>query len=189
MSKLSKLSKVAFSGAMGTGKDTAVNYFISKVGGTRISFAGPLYDIMNYAQKICGFPQEKDREFLQWVGTDWGRKREDGVWIRIALEKANNEPGNTFVSDLRFPNELDALKKHGWVCVKLTRNCVDADRAGSGTHAHPSETALNGVNDWDYIINNDGSIEEFHTKLDNLIKTLSPINGQTSSTSDFPNCS
>ena len=70
------ISKVAFGYKMGVGKDTAVDYLISRHGGKRISFADPIYNIMNYAQEVCGFEPEKDRYFLQLVGTDWARKKD-----------------------------------------------------------------------------------------------------------------
>jgi hypothetical protein len=51
------------------GKDTAVEYLIKKHGGVRISFASPIYDILEYAQNVCGFEKVKDREFLQQIRT------------------------------------------------------------------------------------------------------------------------
>ena len=47
--------RIAFGCKMGSGKDTAVSYLISKYGGKRLAFADPIYKIQNYAQQLCGF--------------------------------------------------------------------------------------------------------------------------------------
>jgi hypothetical protein len=62
--------KISFSGKAGSGKDVSVKYLIDKYGGKKF-FSKPIYDILYYAQNICGFKQEKDRKFLQWIGTEW----------------------------------------------------------------------------------------------------------------------
>jgi hypothetical protein len=163
--------KIALAGKMSTGKDTAVDYIINKYSGTKISFAQPIYDILTYAQKVCGFKEEKDRKFLQIVGTEWGRQKETNVWVRLALEKALKQDGNVLISDVRFPNEFSAVKDDGWICIKLIRNCVGDERIGTGSVKHKSEVALDIIQDisWDYIIDNNGTLEEFYGKLDKII--------------------
>lgn len=162
--------KIAFGYKMGVGKDEAVSYIKRKIDGRQISFAGPLYSIMFYAQEVCGFEQQKDREFLQYVGTEWARKNDPNVWVRLAIEKSSMINGNIFLTDLRFPNEFEALKNDGWLCVKINRSYTEG-REGSGNKSHHSEKALDLIHDnrWDYIIDNNGSLEEFYKKLDILI--------------------
>ena len=168
--------KIAFGYRMGAGKDTAVDYLIQKYGGTKISFASHLYKILHFAQNLCGFPLEKDREFLQWVGTEWGRKKEKNIWVRLTVEEAEQIKGNIFNSDVRFPNEFQTMKDNGWVCIKINRNqdLIDANRAGSGMTTHSSETALDSIPDheWDFVIDNNGTLEEFYTKLDQIVFNL-----------------
>ena len=83
--------KIAFGGKMGTGKDTCVNYLIKKYGGVKISFSDSIYDILYYAQNVCGFKKEKDRKFLQWIGTEWAREKNPNIWIELTLK---NYPKN-----------------------------------------------------------------------------------------------
>ena len=164
--------KIAFGHKMGSGKDTAVSYLVSRYGGKRLAFATPLYDIQEYAQRTCGFKLEKDRRFLQMVGTEWARRMDPDVWIRLLLGNAPLE-GNSYLSDLRFLNELEALKDSGWVCVKLVRPTA-GERAGTGCPEHQSEQDLDNVpnSKWDHIIHNVGTIEEFHRELDNLVSKI-----------------
>jgi hypothetical protein len=165
--------RIAFGYKMGAGKDEAVSYLIKKYGGAHISFAKPIYDIMHYAQQRCGFKIEKDRKFLQYIGTEWGREKESGIWVRLAIESTPPTNQNAFISDLRFLNEFEELKKHGWTCVKLVR-AHQENRKGTGTHEHFSETALDSVPDdeWDTILYNDGSLEDFHSKLESLVNNI-----------------
>lgn len=67
--------KIAFGYKMSSGKDTSVDYLIKKYGGEKISFSKFLYNIMYYVQDLCGLEKEKDRHFLQLIGTEWGRKK------------------------------------------------------------------------------------------------------------------
>lgn len=164
--------KIAFAGRMGVGKDEAVSYLIRRYGGTKISFATPLYDIMHYAQKRCGFNVEKDRKFLQYIGTDWARARDPDVWINLALKSVPNE-GHCYISDLRFVNELETLKMNGWTCVKIVRG-RQKERQGSGSSIHSSETNLDNISEtyWSSIIYNDKTLTEFYSKLDHIMNTI-----------------
>ena len=161
--------KIAFGYKMGVGKDEACSYLMKKYGGSKISFASPLYDIQSYAQHICGFKEEKDRHFLQFIGTEWARKKDPDVLINLALKKTYIRE-NSFISDLRFSNEFYTLKKEGWSCVKIIRPDVIEDRAGTGSITHISENNLNSLDDkeWNYSLQNNGNLEDFHKKLDIL---------------------
>lgn len=163
---------VAFGGKMGSGKDTATNYLLDKYSGAHHSFAAPLYDIMKYAQWVCGFEEKKDRALLQFVGTDWARARDPNVWVNIAL-KDIPEDGNVFLSDIRFSNELTALKEAGWVCVRIDR-FSRGRREGTGSSEHSSEKSLDSIEKsrWDFVIENNGSLSEFYSKLDKMISTI-----------------
>jgi hypothetical protein len=168
--KTSLQIKIAFGYKMGVGKDEACSYLTNKYGGEKISFATPIYDIQRYAQLRCGFSNEKDRQFLQYIGTEWARKKDPDVWIRLAINDSPKE-GNVFLSDLRFQNEFHSLKKEGWFCVKIDRSLVDIEeRKGTGTIFHESETSLDSLkeSDWDYIIQNNETIENFYKSLDIL---------------------
>jgi len=160
--------RIAFGGKMGSGKDTAACYLRDKHQGVIRSFAAPLYDILHYAQKVCGFKEQKDRRFLQFIGTEWARSQDPDIWIKIALK--DPDKGNMFISDVRFHNELNALQKAGWVCVKIIRDHQNL-REGTGSTEHSSEKELDSIRDdeWDYIINNDKDLCQFYTKLDKMI--------------------
>tara|TARA_Y100000389_G_scaffold109509_1_gene106564 strand:- start:2071 stop:2574 length:504 start_codon:yes stop_codon:yes gene_type:complete len=163
--------KIAFGGVMGSGKDTCVDYLCTKYPEhTRISFAGALYDILSYAQEKCGFEKNKDRKFLQFIGTEWARNIDENVWINIVLDK--DIKGIGLLSDIRFLNEFNALKNNGWICIKVTRDNIDKNRVGNGDNTHSSELSINDIKDeeWDFIINNNSTLEDLYKRLDKIFK-------------------
>jgi hypothetical protein len=169
--------RLAFGYEARVGKDTAVDYLISKHGGYRLSFAKALYDIMSAAQEICGLPKEKDRRFLQIVGTEWGRERDPNIWVNIVINQIRRlgKDENIYISDLRFPNEVDALRKEGFTLVHINRPEVtrlqtfSAENVGGSTQ-HASEVALRGKEHlFDYRIENNGTLEEFLHRIDILL--------------------
>ena len=159
--------KIAFGYKAGSGKDTCVDYLIKKHGGKKIAFSEPLYDILNYAQNICGFEHTKDRKFLQFIGTEWGREINPTIWVDLALKKCDLY-NNFYCSDVRFLNEFDAMRTNGWTLIKLVR---DVYSLRNGDINHASETQLDLLPDdkWDYIIDNNGTIEDLYTKLDKIV--------------------
>ena len=92
------------------------------------------------------------REVMQYVGTDFFRKMYPDVWADATIRQIRNE-GSAFavVTDLRFPNEVEAIQNAGGKVLRLTRNSESDD-------THSSETALDKGNfDWsnfDHIIDN-----------------------------------
>lgn len=89
------------------------------------------------------------RRLLQRLGTEAGRQvLGQDIWVRTAMQKA--KPGGKYIiTDVRFPNEADAIRAAGGQLVRIMR-------PGYGpVNNHPSETALDDV-EADYtIVNND----------------------------------
>ena len=166
--------RIAFGYKMGVGKDTAVDHLIRAFGGVQHTFSKPLYDILHYAQFVCGFRHEKDRKFLQYIGTEWARDIDPDVWVKLLLQNTAHATHNVFISDLRFPNELNALKKNGWTTVKIIRSSVDTNRQGSGSCTHASETVLDAIPDseWDFVLDNSSTLSSFYAQLDAMYAAL-----------------
>lgn len=167
--------RLAFAGQMRSGKDTAAEYVVDRLGAKNMKFADPIYDILHYAQDRCGVPRHKDRYFLQWLGTDWARNTLDPmVWINILLRDVEKETGHIVVSDARFSNEFEALKKAGFTVVKIERDETLRSQFHGSDHSttfetHPSEWDVMTYQKFDAVINNNGTLEELYGKLDKLI--------------------
>lgn len=70
---------------------------------------------------------------------------------------------NWIITDVRFPNEAQAIKDRGGIMIRIERPGVESHCGGQ----HPSETALDNYN-FDYVIENEGSIDELIQKIKQL---------------------
>jgi hypothetical protein len=162
--------KIAFGMTSGSGKDTSVDYLIKTYGGVKYSFAKPLYDMMYYSQEVLNLSRKKDRKFLQMFGDFFRKEVDEDIFVDLCLTRTCETSGNCFISDLRFENEFRKCKSRGFICVKLNRFADNSARIDNGSQHHISETSLQSVNDdeWDYIIDNNGSLEDLYRQLDNM---------------------
>lgn len=102
-----------------------------------------------------GMQQITVRQFLQELGTDGLRNGlHPNVWVNALMTDYVKGPfypevpaerhamyPNWIITDTRFPNEAEAIKKAGGIIIRV-------DRPGyKPVNAHPSET---GLDDWDF---------------------------------------
>jgi len=110
------------------------------------------------------------RLILQWWGTEYRRARDPDYWTRAWERKVRDydlDRVHILVDDVRFMNELRAIRELGGRIVKIERPGF----AAAGNHA--SETSLDGFDAWDDIIVNDGSLELFKSRVAELPRVLS----------------
>lgn len=89
--------------------------------------------------------REKDAPLLQMVGTDLYRRTDPNIWVRVLLDTiAEQEPDVAIITDVRFPNEAEAIRAKGGAVVKVERRNEDGSLwvAGDRNPNHPSEIAL-----------------------------------------------
>lgn len=101
------------------------------------------------------------REFLQRLGTEGVRDHLGrDVWAGLAMGtyRASTAPG-VVITDARFPNEVEHVRAHGGVVVRVIRPSL-----GVSTDLHPSERALDDV-DLDIDLVNDRDVETLRRRL------------------------
>ena len=84
---------------------------------------------------------------------------------------------NWIITDMRFPSELEAVKKRGGITIRVSRPCEICGRSGyhkmscpvSKSGEHYSETALD-KSKFDYIVNNDSDIQSLIEKVREILK-------------------
>lgn len=115
---------------------------------------------------------ESMRAALQYWGTDVRRSQDQGYWIKESLRSARalTERGiDVYYTDLRFPNEVQALQEEGFYTVRIqVSREVQAQRLEARdsisisdlnvTLTHPSETALDDHEGFDLFVDNDGPL-------------------------------
>ncbi len=139
------------------------------------------------------------RQFLQEVGTDVMRNViHPNFWVNALFVDYKptynakhpitvDTAPNWIITDVRFPNELQAIKDRGGVTIRVNRLSVEPSikdenwykglksynmlsKSGeiSLKNLHPSETALDNA-EFDYIIDNNGTIEDLIVKVKDIL--------------------
>lgn len=99
------------------------------------------------------------RELQQKVGTELFRNvLHPDTWIYALFSNYKNN--SWIVTDVRFPNEANYIKSLNGILIRINR--------GSIIDKHESEIALDDYADWDYTIENNGTLLEFEDKIKNL---------------------
>lgn len=96
------------------------------------------------------------RMILQIVGTDIVRKINPNYWVDQFLERCINSDCQVILNtDVRFENEYDFPIYVPCLKIRVNRKM---ERIGD-IHNHPSETSLDNINTWDYVIDNDSDLD------------------------------
>jgi len=122
------------------------------------------------------------RKILQLLGTEAGRQIiHPNIWVN-ALFADYRSDDNWIITDVRFPNESKAIKDRGGIMIRVNRlteeekNSAYKARAGRPNNAiglifkdeHASETALDDYDGFDYVIENDGTVQDLINKVKSL---------------------
>lgn len=105
------------------------------------------------------------REFLQYFGTEVCRKIKPNIWVDSCINRINQSGTElAIVSDVRFPNEVDAIQKAGGKVIRLTRKPYE--------DIHDSEISLDDYEGFDYVLENqDLSIDETNKQMLGILKS------------------
>ena len=116
------------------------------------------------------------REFLQVFGTDVVRNCfSRNAWVKLTYDAIESLKRDTpaghhivyIIDDARFANEI-ALR-HGLKSVIIKVNRPSLVTSGD---SHVSETSLDSDIQWNYVINNDSSIESLEQKIQEIVNAL-----------------
>ncbi len=164
---------IVFSGKQFSGKDTVAKILLEKFKSfKRIGIADAIK--MKYARetglKLEEIEQNKSqyRQDLIELG-DWGRAQNPDYWLNsiIAYE------GNTIVTDIRVEHELNLFKQHGAYSVRVEASEETRSKRGILSSKNDiTETALDNIKDWDFIIYNNGTYEELLKNTQALINNI-----------------
>jgi hypothetical protein len=211
---------IGFVGFIGSGKDTAADYLVNFHGFRRDSFANTLKDavacVFGWDRTLLEGRTTQAREWREqrddwwsdrlgkeitprWILQYWGTEVcrhafHDDIWIASLENKMRKTTDNIVISDVRFPNEINAIHNAGGIVVRIKRGedpawYQDAANANAGPKnmswsiskmrmeklgIHASETAWVG-RDLDYTVLNDTSIDELFAQIKNLVEDPASI--------------
>ncbi len=195
---------IAISGKIGSGKSTVGDIF-EKQGFQLDSFAKSVKDICSILfgydrNKIEGStPDDRlwrekvdknhtnligknftPRDAMVLVGTQFGRNMiHQNIWIETLFNRYDKNT-DLLITDLRFPNEYEEIKKRGGIVIRINRpnltkltNLNSSNSSNSSNHI--SECALDNYN-FDYVINNNTTLYDLEIKVLNIINEIKKTN-------------
>lgn len=201
-------------GFIGAGKNTVAKHLVSKHNYTQDSFANTLKDVCStifswprdliegdtqegrvwrnredqWWSKKLKIPNFTPRLALQLIGTDALRDHfNNDIWT-LSLERRISYNDRTVISDARFPNEIDFIRKQNgfivfvdngerpeWYDHALKANNGDQDSIEimntNFKHVHISEWAWIGTQ-FDGIILNNGTLCDLRKNTENILELL-----------------
>lgn len=112
------------------------------------------------------------REFLQKLGTEAMRDNlHEDVWVNALFADykeryfGSKSMPNWVITDVRFPNEANAIINRGGIMVRINR-----DNTSGVSKDHSSETALDNWTGFSYEIDNNGTIEDLILHAECILK-------------------
>jgi hypothetical protein len=115
------------------------------------------------------------RDLLQKLGTEVMRNKiHENVWVNalfadylppVSLDRSDikKEHPNWIITDMRFENEAEAIKKRDGLLIRI-------ERMGLSESNHPSETALDKYLEFDYTIYNNETIDDLIDEVRTILK-------------------
>jgi hypothetical protein len=180
---------ISISGKIGSGKDTIAEIIKEKMpeaGWEVKKFAGKLKEVATLLTSIP-VTQFEDQSFKQTLlPSQWNDANNNPMTVRDLLQRLGTEAmrlglhknvwvnalfsdyqteSNWIVTDTRFPNEIDACVNRGAITILVQRD--SGNQIGT---THTSETALDQYDQWDYIIDNTGSVENLSRKVGEILR-------------------
>jgi hypothetical protein len=167
---------IGLSGYARSGKDTVAQYLASTYDFSQYSFAEPIKkavytlnpkidkrthyaDIVDeYGLEAAKSAHPEIRRLLQVFGTEVGRKMfGENFWVDLCLNNIRSE--RAVISDVRFPNEAEAIRNKGGFVYRINRPNIEA------VNTHISETALDDF-EFDEVITNSGTLYDLEVLVD-----------------------
>lgn len=163
------------------GKDTVAARLVQEFGFVRYAFADPLKEAaldtdplipiwggahrLSVVVRVLGWERAKEcgevRRYLQAFGLSMRERVDPEIWLRSTMTRVAEEVSPVVITDVRFPNEADAIEGAGGVLVRIHRSSADHK------DAHVSETAL-GERLCSFHIYNEGGLPELHAATTDL---------------------
>ena len=182
-------------GLIGSGKDTVAEQLVKQHNFKRDSFAKSLKDatanIFGWDRALLEGHSKESREWreqpdrfwsekfgkeitprwiLQYFGTEVCRENMlDSIWVDSLVARYRGE--NTVISDTRFVNEINTIRKQGGKIVLVKRGEIPSREEMQASGAHQSEWDWIGCK-FDYEIDNNGTLQELYTSVDSMISHL-----------------
>lgn len=164
---------IIFSGKQYAGKDTAAKILLDKLKDFRRCAMGDIIKLTYGKEKNLTYDEiEKNkaqyRADLIKLG-NWGRAQDPDYWIKKIIE----QEGNIIVTDVRVPHEYEVFKNAGAITIRVEASRETRAKRGELVGENDiTETGLDNIKDWDFVIDNNSDYEHLKTQMLEVIKSL-----------------
>lgn len=165
---------IIFSGKQYSGKDTAAKIVLEAMPDFKRCAMGDIIKLTYGKEKGLTYEEiEKNkpiyRQDLINLG-NWGRAQDPDYWLKKILE----QDGNIIVTDVRVPHEYEVFKNAGAVSVRVEANRqTRAQRGELVGETDITETGLDNITNWDFVIENNSDYANLQTQVEGIIRKLS----------------
>ena len=164
---------VIFSGKQYSGKDTAAKILLAELPEYKRCAMGDIIKLEYGRQHNLTYEEIEQNKAQYRAGLielgNWGRAQNPDYW----LEKIIETDGKIMVTDVRVQHEYDVFKAAGAITIRVEASReVRAQRGNLVGEDDVTEVGLDHIKDWDYVIDNNSSYEEFKEKVLGLKKYL-----------------
>lgn len=114
------------------------------------------------------------RVLLQLYGTEIARKRfDDQFWIKSLAKRVNEDENDVIIiTDARFPNELEDIRDYvnnrRVIPIRIERE-IDRNQLHG---EHSSEKALDDYQWWEWIVDNNGTLEDLKASSEVVVEDI-----------------
>lgn len=168
-------------GKSGNGKTTSskiIENFYNAKGKKTISLAYASY-LKEYAKRILnwnGDEKTKPRDFLQQLGVELIKtKIDDSFLIKRIIEDIKVYSyfyDVIIISDARFPDEIDNIRNSFENVRTIKLLGQENKKLTAFQKNHASEVGLENYNNYDYIVDNNGTLDDLKNKIENILSEV-----------------
>ena len=157
---------IIFSGKQYSGKDTAAKILLEIAPEYKRCAMGDIIKleygrIHNLTYEEIEQNKSNYRAGLIELG-NWGRAQSPDYWLNKIIQTS----GKIMVTDVRVPHEYDVFKSAGAISIRInTSRDVRLKRGELVGEDDITETGLDNILDWDYVIENNSTYELFKEKV------------------------
>ena len=164
---------IIFSGKQYSGKDTIAKILLENLPDFRRCAIGDIIKLVYGAREGLTYEQIEKNKSAYRAGLielgNWGRKIHPDYW----LNKIISQEGKIIVTDVRVAHEYDVFKAAGAVTVRVEASReMRALRGELVGEDDITETGLDHIKDWDYIIENDSDYKALEKQSRELAEKI-----------------
>lgn len=164
---------IIFSGKQYSGKDTAAKIMLNEMPDFRRCAMGDIIKLTYGKEKGLTYEEiEKNKPIYRQDLIDlgnWGRAQDEDYWLKKIIE----QDGNIIVTDVRVPHEYEVFKKAGAITIRVEASRdTRASRGELIGENDITETGLDNIKNWDYIIDNNFDYESLKSQVMKIIAKI-----------------